>query len=102
MSAWTAGPRSERSMDGEGTRFHRRDSRRDAGWSAPTGWYRPRRPHARHLHPRLRPANRPARVRPAPRDGGISVFYSNPADAAIDADTLQTLIDSYGERAKKL
>jgi len=30
------------------------------------------------------------------------VFYSNPADAAIDADALQTLTDAYGERATKL
>src|SRR5580698_11369310 len=32
----------------------------------------------------------------------ISVFYSNPADAATDADALQTLADVYGERAAKL
>src|SRR3984957_10756073 len=32
----------------------------------------------------------------------ISVFYSNPADAATDADALQTLADVYGERASKL
>src|ERR1022692_1665298 len=31
-----------------------------------------------------------------------SVFYSNPADAAIDADALRTLTDAYGERATKL
>lgn len=30
------------------------------------------------------------------------MFYSNPADAAIDADALQTLADSYRERATKL
>src|ERR1700735_3622459 len=32
----------------------------------------------------------------------ISVFYSNPADAATDADALQTLADVYGERVSKL
>jgi glycosyltransferase involved in cell wall biosynthesis len=32
----------------------------------------------------------------------ISVFYSNPADAAIDADALQTVAAAYGERASKL
>jgi glycosyltransferase involved in cell wall biosynthesis len=32
----------------------------------------------------------------------ISVFYSNPADAAIDADALQTLADVYGERTTTL
>src|ERR1700728_426991 len=32
----------------------------------------------------------------------ISVFYSNPADAATDADALQILADVYGERASKL
>src|SRR3984885_4875772 len=32
----------------------------------------------------------------------ISVFYSNPADAAIDADALQTLAAAYGERVSKL
>jgi glycosyltransferase involved in cell wall biosynthesis len=31
-----------------------------------------------------------------------SVFYSNPADAAIDADALRTLTDAYGERATRL
>ena len=30
------------------------------------------------------------------------MFYTNPADAAVDADALQTLADSYGERATKL
>jgi len=30
------------------------------------------------------------------------VFYSSPADAAIDADALATLTNSYGERATKL
>ena len=30
------------------------------------------------------------------------MFYSNPADAGIDADALQTLADAYGERATKL
>ncbi len=30
------------------------------------------------------------------------MFYTNPADAATDADALQTLADSYGERATKL
>ena len=30
------------------------------------------------------------------------MFYSNPADAATDADALQTLADVYGERAAKL
>ncbi len=30
------------------------------------------------------------------------MFYSNPADAAIDGDALRTLSDSYGERATKL
>jgi glycosyltransferase involved in cell wall biosynthesis len=32
----------------------------------------------------------------------MSMFYSNPADAAVDADALQTLADLYGERATKL
>jgi glycosyltransferase involved in cell wall biosynthesis len=32
----------------------------------------------------------------------ISVFYSNPADAAIDDEALQTLADAYGDRAAKL
>src|ERR1700689_1966804 len=32
----------------------------------------------------------------------ISVFYSNPADAATDAEALQTLADAYGERVSKL
>src|SRR5580692_6332912 len=32
----------------------------------------------------------------------ISVFYSNPADAATDADALQTVADAYGERVSKL
>jgi glycosyltransferase involved in cell wall biosynthesis len=31
-----------------------------------------------------------------------SVFYSNPADAATDADALQTLADVYGDRVAKL
>ena len=30
------------------------------------------------------------------------MFYSNPTDAAIDADALRTLADTYGERAVKL
>ena len=30
------------------------------------------------------------------------MFYSNPADAATDADALQTLADAYGERVSKL
>jgi glycosyltransferase involved in cell wall biosynthesis len=30
------------------------------------------------------------------------MFYSNPADATIDADALKTLADGYGERATKL
>jgi glycosyltransferase involved in cell wall biosynthesis len=30
------------------------------------------------------------------------MYYSNPADAAIDADALQVLADSYGERVTKL
>jgi glycosyltransferase involved in cell wall biosynthesis len=41
-------------------------------------------------------------MRPGPRDGGVSVFYTNPADAATDASALQTLADTYGERATKL
>ena len=32
----------------------------------------------------------------------VSVFYSNPADAATDADALRTLADVYGERVGKL
>jgi glycosyltransferase involved in cell wall biosynthesis len=32
----------------------------------------------------------------------MTMFYSSPADAGIDADALRTLIDSYGERATKL
>jgi glycosyltransferase involved in cell wall biosynthesis len=32
----------------------------------------------------------------------MSMFYSNPVDAAIDADALRTLADTYGERAVKL
>src|ERR1700722_12437229 len=31
-----------------------------------------------------------------------SVFYSNPADAAIDADALQAVADAYGQRVSKL
>ena len=30
------------------------------------------------------------------------MFYSNPADAAVDADALRTLAETYGERAAKL
>jgi len=30
------------------------------------------------------------------------MFYSNPTDAAIDADAMRTLADTYGERAAKL
>jgi glycosyltransferase involved in cell wall biosynthesis len=32
----------------------------------------------------------------------MSMFYSSPADAAIDADALRTLADTYGKRATKL
>jgi glycosyltransferase involved in cell wall biosynthesis len=32
----------------------------------------------------------------------MTMFYSSPADAGIDADALRTLVDSYGERATKL
>jgi glycosyltransferase involved in cell wall biosynthesis len=31
----------------------------------------------------------------------MTMFYSSPADAGIDADALRTLVDSYGERATK-
>ena len=54
------------------------------------------------IRPRRRPGSRQSGVGPGPRERGISVFYSNPADAGIDADALQTLADVYGERATKL
>ena len=54
------------------------------------------------IRPRCRPGGRQTGVRPGPRERGISVFYSNPADAGIDADALQTLAGTYGERAAKL
>jgi glycosyltransferase involved in cell wall biosynthesis len=38
----------------------------------------------------------------APTDGGMSVFYTNPADASTDAEAMQTLSGSYGERVTKL
>ena len=54
------------------------------------------------IRPRRRPGSRQTGVRPGMRERGISVFYSNPADAGIDADALQTLAGTYGERATKL
>src|SRR5690349_17568620 len=45
-----------------------------------------------------------ATARPAldpDRDGGVSMFYSNPADATIDADALKTLADGCADATAK-